>query len=68
MSTPGYLRRGADVWERARAEAQHYLDMGERVAATLHRLLTDPSRGPVLVLATLWPEHDRRYAARPGWG
>ena len=42
-------------------EAQFYLDpagagLGERVAAGLRELLRDPARGPVLVLATLWPE------------
>ncbi|MFF8177757.1 hypothetical protein [Streptomyces chartreusis] len=41
-------------------EAQHYLDpdpLGEQVAAGLRVLLNDPSRAPVLVLGTLWPEH-----------
>jgi uncharacterized protein YidB (DUF937 family) len=42
-------------------EAQLYLDThdeaGERVAAGLRELLRDKARGPVLVLATLWPEH-----------
>ncbi|AJT69663.2 hypothetical protein T261_8066 [Streptomyces lydicus] len=41
-------------------EAQHYLApdlVGEQVAAGLRDLLRDPARGPVLVLATLWPEH-----------
>ncbi|MGW2917127.1 hypothetical protein ACWDBF_04575 [Streptomyces angustmyceticus] len=40
-------------------EAQFYLEpdvLGERVAAGLRTLLRDPRRGPVLVLATLWPE------------
>jgi hypothetical protein len=41
-------------------EAQFYLDapdgLGERVAAGLRELLRDPPRGPVLVLATLWPQ------------
>ncbi|WP_435220556.1 hypothetical protein [Streptomyces sp. Tue6028] len=39
-------------------EAQHYLSpdlLGEQVAAALRDLLHDPSRAPVLVLATLWP-------------
>ena len=41
-------------------EAQHYLltggsDRGDRVAARLRRLLTDPERAPVVVLGTLWP-------------
>jgi hypothetical protein len=42
-------------------DTQLYLDMpddiGERVAAALHTLLTDPDREPVLVLGTLWPSH-----------
>jgi len=41
-------------------EAQFYLAddaLGERVAAGLRELLRDPDRGPVLVLATLWPNH-----------
>ncbi|MFF9457700.1 hypothetical protein [Streptomyces flaveolus] len=41
-------------------EAQHYLGpvpLGEHVAAGLRELLHDPSRAPVLVLGTLWPEH-----------
>ncbi|WP_406739553.1 hypothetical protein [Streptomyces sp. NBC_00853] len=41
-------------------EAQHYLGpdpLGEQVAAGLRSLLHDPARAPVLVLATLWPEH-----------
>ena len=50
-------------------EAQHYLDagegLGERMAAALHTLLTDPGRGPVLVLGTLWPEYAHTLTARP---
>jgi hypothetical protein len=43
-------------------EAQHYLcspdpELGERVAAGLRTVLRDPERSPVLVLATMWPEH-----------
>ena len=42
-------------------EAQFYLDapggLGERIAAGLREALRDPARGPVLVLATLWPQH-----------
>ncbi|MEU5117025.1 hypothetical protein AB0G64_36750 [Streptomyces longwoodensis] len=41
-------------------EAQHYLapdPLGEQLAAGLRKLLTDPSRAPVLVLGTLWPDH-----------
>lgn len=52
-------------------EAQHYLgdpQVGERIAAALHALLTDPGRGPVLILGTLWPEYEDLYTAvpRPG--
>jgi transcriptional regulator with XRE-family HTH domain len=50
-------------------EAQHYLGagggLGERIAASLHALLTDPDRGPVLVLGTLWPEYATTYTALP---
>lgn len=50
-------------------EAQHYLGagggLGERIAASLHTLLTDPARGPVLVLGTLWPEYATIYTALP---
>ncbi|MEU9476535.1 hypothetical protein [Streptomyces sp. NPDC048191] len=41
-------------------EAHYYLapdTLGEQVAAGLRSLLRDPGRAPVLVLATLWPEH-----------
>ncbi|MFC4591850.1 ATP-binding protein [Sphaerisporangium corydalis] len=41
-------------------EAQFYLAdpaLGERVAAGLRELLRDASRRPVLVLATVWPDH-----------
>ncbi|MFJ6050468.1 hypothetical protein [Streptomyces sp. NPDC092307] len=40
-------------------ETQAYLGpdpLGEQVAAGLRELLNDPSRAPVLVLGTLWPE------------
>ncbi|OIK07920.1 hypothetical protein BIV23_02365 [Streptomyces monashensis] len=51
-------------------EAQHYLGagsgVGERIAGALYGLLTDPGRGPVLVLGTLWPEYARAYTRRPG--
>ncbi|WP_330334043.1 transcriptional regulator [Streptomyces sp. NBC_00536] len=51
-------------------EAQHYLGAdtatGERVAAALRTLLSDPERGPVLVLATLWPDYAHAYTALPG--
>ncbi|KUN57265.1 hypothetical protein AQJ46_48165 [Streptomyces canus] len=49
-------------------EAQHYLGdraCGERIAAAVHRLLTDEQRGPVLVLGTLWPEYADRYTTLP---
>ncbi|MFB6564070.1 hypothetical protein ACFCYH_35170 [Streptomyces sp. NPDC056400] len=48
-------------------EAQLYLEpdpLGEQVAAGLRSLLYDPSRGPVLVLAALWPEHWDTLATR----
>ncbi|MGQ4434569.1 hypothetical protein [Streptomyces sp. SAS_260] len=41
-------------------EAQFYLahdQLGEQVAAGLRALLRDRTRGPVLVLATLWPKY-----------
>ena len=42
-------------------ETQLYLhtpgDTGERVAAALRTMLTDPRRAPVFVLGTLWPSH-----------
>jgi hypothetical protein len=49
-------------------EAQYYLDagLGEHVAAGLREVLHDPTRGPVLVLATLWPEHWNRLTLRAG--
>ncbi|MEV4613053.1 helix-turn-helix domain-containing protein [Kitasatospora sp. NPDC049258] len=49
-------------------EAQHYLGdprAGERIAAALHTVLSEPERAPVLVLGTLWPEYADRYAALP---
>ncbi|MYS85216.1 hypothetical protein GTZ85_34640 [Streptomyces sp. SID5474] len=49
-------------------EAQHYLgdpQVGERLAAGLHSLLTDSGRGPVLILGTLWPEYEDQYTAMP---
>ncbi|MFJ5548574.1 tetratricopeptide repeat protein [Streptomyces sp. NPDC093225] len=49
-------------------EAQHYLGdptAGERIAAAVHQLLVDETRGPVLVLGTLWPEYAHRYASLP---
>ncbi|SCF91768.1 Helix-turn-helix domain-containing protein [Streptomyces sp. DconLS] len=52
-------------------EAQHYLghpQAGERIAAALHTLLTSAERGPVLVLATLWPEYSDSYTVLPSPG
>ena len=54
-------------------EAQRYLDSadgaGERVAAGLRKLLRERDRGPVLVLATLWPKHWAELArSRAGRG
>jgi hypothetical protein len=51
-------------------EAQLYLDvpadgLGERVGAGLRELLRDPSRAPVLVLATMWPQFLDTLTARP---
>lgn len=50
-------------------EAQHYFGasrgLGERIASAIHSLLTDPNRGPVLVLGTLWPEYANTYSALP---
>lgn len=48
-------------------EAHSYLapdHLGEQVAAGLRKLLRDPRRGPVLVLATLWPVHWRTLTTR----
>ncbi|GAA0403942.1 hypothetical protein Acor_24650 [Acrocarpospora corrugata] len=50
-------------------EAQFYLadpQLGERVAAGLRELLRDPGRGPVLVLATLWPKYWDTLITRTG--
>ena len=53
-------------------EAQRYLDTsdgaGERVAAGLRELLRDRARGPVLVLAMLWPEFWNELTGRPPAG
>ncbi|MEU0036995.1 tetratricopeptide repeat protein [Streptomyces sp. NPDC006333] len=52
-------------------EAQHYLghpQVGERVAAALHTLLTHVDHGPVLVLGTLWPEYANSFMALPNAG
>ena len=51
-------------------EAQLYLDahgeLGEEIAAGLRKLLREPASAPVLVLATLWPEHWEALAIRTG--
>jgi hypothetical protein len=53
-------------------EAQDYLGaadgLGERIAAGLRKALRDTARAPVLVLATLWPEHWDMLIARPPAG
>jgi transcriptional regulator with XRE-family HTH domain len=53
-------------------EAQFYLDaangLGEQIAAGLREALRDPSRAPVLVLATLWPQYWDVLTARPPAG
>ncbi|MCF3106971.1 ATP-binding protein [Streptomyces roseoverticillatus] len=54
-------------------ELQRYVGEGageeaERVAAGLRALLQDPERGPVLVLATVWPEHWTAMTDRPFMG
>ena len=48
-------------------DAQQYFggENGERIAAAVHRLLTDLSRSPVLVLGTMWPEYQNDYMALP---
>ncbi|MEU6033032.1 transcriptional regulator [Streptomyces tauricus] len=51
-------------------DAQHYLlipdaDTAERITAALRSTLRDASRRPVLVLATLWPQHWHRLTTRP---
>jgi hypothetical protein len=52
-------------------EAQLYFleaptDVAERAAAALQTLLADSDRGPVLVLATLWPEYWDALTREPG--
>jgi hypothetical protein len=54
-------------------EAQHYLltadhALSERVAAGLRTLLNDASRGPILVLATIWPQYWAALTVPPGGG
>ena len=58
------VTRNTVVWLN---EAHHYLGdprLGEQIGAALHEVLTS-SRGPVLVLATLWPEYARQFMALP---
>jgi hypothetical protein len=49
-------------------EAQLYLDspIGEQIASGLRTRLRDPKRAPLLVLATLWPEHWSTLTSRTG--
>ena len=53
-------------------EAQRYLapsdGSGEKLAAGLWELLRVPSRGPVLILATLWDDEWRKLTGRPDSG
>jgi len=51
-------------------ESHHYLftperAVGEQVAAGLRELLRDPSRAPVMVLGTIWPEYRNQLLAEP---
>ena len=63
------VERRTVVWLN---EAQRYLEtsgeLGEQVAAGLRKLLANQARGPVLVLATLWPEFWDPLTARPPGG
>ncbi len=54
-------------------ETQLYLltegsDQGERVAARLRTALGDDTRGPMVVLGTMWPEYWRTLTRRPDAG
>ncbi|MEV6182286.1 hypothetical protein [Streptomyces sp. NPDC052015] len=54
-------------------EAQHYLmpnnqRLAERVAAGLRNLLHTPDRGPVLILATIWPQYWDTLTSPPSSG
>ncbi|MFJ9623117.1 tetratricopeptide repeat protein [Streptomyces sp. NPDC101181] len=63
-----HVRPQTVVWLN---EGQHYLGdarAGEQIAAAVHDLLTNPGRGPILVLGTLWPEYARKYTALPAFG
>lgn len=51
-------------------ESHHYLftpdrAAGEQVAAGLRELLRDPSRAPVMVVGTIWPEYRNQLMAEP---
>jgi hypothetical protein len=50
-------------------EARAYLntpdEAGEKAAAALRELIRDPSRGPILVIATLWPGDWRALTEQP---
>ncbi|MEU0791681.1 hypothetical protein ABZ342_16550 [Amycolatopsis sp. NPDC005961] len=49
-------------------ETQEYCkgEPAEGVAAKIRSMLADPSRAPVLVLGTLWPEHHADLTQNPG--
>ncbi|MRH93298.1 transcriptional regulator [Nocardia sp. SYP-A9097] len=51
-------------------EIQLYLDAlaGEQAAAGVRELLNDPTRSPVLILGTLWPESHDKLTRRPAAG
>ncbi|MFI6466914.1 tetratricopeptide repeat protein [Streptomyces sp. NPDC050538] len=52
-------------------ETQHYLapaHIGEQVAAEVRALLSDPARGPILLLGTLWPRYWDDLTALPDEG
>jgi tetratricopeptide (TPR) repeat protein len=60
-----HVRPRTVVWLN---ETQHYLldpERGEQVASGLRGLLHDSSRGPVLVLGTMWPEFWATLTAVP---
>jgi hypothetical protein len=64
----GHISPRTVVWLN---ETQLYLNtpadylLGEQAAAALRELLRDATRGPVLVLGTLWPEHWDVLSRRP---
>ncbi|MFI7701309.1 hypothetical protein [Nonomuraea sp. NPDC049480] len=61
-----HVRPHTVVWLN---ESQHYLltadETGEQVAAALRELLRTNERGPVLVMATLWPEYATMLSTVP---